>query len=112
MPNRGFQSSSDHQMVFGLGENAKIDSLHVIWPDDQMQTLKNVKADQVLTLNYVNASAKFKFTPFVSMQLFADVTSTKLNYTHQESMFNDWDRDVLLKQKLSTQGPAMAVGDT
>jgi len=111
MPNRGFQSSSDHQMVFGLGENAKIDSLHVIWPDDQMQTLKNIKADQVLTLNYTNASTTFKFKPFVSKQLFADVTATKLNYTHQESMFNDWDRDVLLKQKLSTQGPAMAVGD-
>ncbi len=111
MPNRGFQSSSDHQMVFGLGQNGQVDSLQVIWPDDQMQVLKSVQVDQVLTLDYAKATGKFTFKQPVGNSLFADVTSKSLNYTHQESMFNDWDRDVLLKQKLSTQGPAMAVGD-
>jgi hypothetical protein len=111
MPNRGFQSSSDHQMLFGLGQNGKIDSLQIIWPDDKMQVLKSVKADQVLTLDYQKASQQFNYSPFVAKQYFADVTSTRLNYSHQESLFNDWDRDVLLKQKFSTQGPAMAVGD-
>jgi len=111
MPNRGFQSSSDHQMVFGLGQNGKIDSLQIIWPDDHMQTLKNVKADQVLTLDYQQAKSLFTYSAPVSKGLFVDVTSGTLNFVHQESMFNDYDRDVLLKQKISTQGPAMAVGD-
>ncbi|WP_395766843.1 VCBS repeat-containing protein [Aquirufa sp.] len=111
MPNRGFQSSSDHQMVFGLGQNGKIDSLQIIWPDDNMQVLKAVKSDQVLTLDHAKANGKFVFTPVVTKPLFSDVTSKTLAYTHQESLFNDWDRDVLLKQKFSTQGPAMAVGD-
>jgi hypothetical protein len=111
MPNRGFQSSSDHQMVFGLGQNGKIDSLQIIWPDDNMQVLKAVKSDQVLTLDHAKANGKFVFAPLVSKPLFSDVTSKTLAYTHQESLFNDWDRDVLLKQKFSTQGPAMAVGD-
>jgi hypothetical protein len=111
MPNRGFQSSSDHQMVFGLGQNGRVDSLQIIWPDDQMQVLKSVQVDQVLTLDYAKATGKFTFKQPVGNSLFADVTSKSLNYTHQESLFNDWDRDVLLKQKLSTQGPAMAVGD-
>lgn len=111
MPNRGFQSSSDHQMVFGLGQNGQVDSLQVIWPDDQMQVIKSVQVDQVLTLDYAKATGKFTFKQPVGNSLFVDVTSNSLNYTHQESLFNDWDRDVLLKQKLSTQGPAMAVGD-
>jgi enediyne biosynthesis protein E4 len=111
MPNRGFQSSSDHQMVFGLGQNGLLDSLQVIWPDDNMQVLKSVKSDQVLTLDYEKANSKFVFAPTVTKPIFADVTSKTLAYTHQESLFNDWDRDVLLKQKFSTQGPAMAVGD-
>ncbi len=111
MPNRGFQSSSDHQMVFGLGQNGKIDSLQIIWPDDNMQVLKAVKSDQVLTLDHAKANGKFVFTPVVIKPLFSDVTSKTLAYTHQESLFNDWDRDVLLKQKFSTQGPALAVGD-
>ena len=111
MPNRGFQSSSDHQMVFGLGQNGKIDSLQIIWPDDNMQVLKAVKSDQVLTLDHAKANGKFVFSPVVTKPIFSDVTSKTLAYTHQESLFNDWDRDVLLKQKFSTQGPAMAVGD-
>lgn len=111
MPNRGFQSSSDHQMVFGLGEKATIDSVKIIWPDDKMQVLKNQKADQTLTLDYKNADLLFKETTPVKTPIFSDISANTLIYTHLESSFQDYDRDVLLKQKYSTQGPAMAVGD-
>jgi enediyne biosynthesis protein E4 len=112
MPNRGFQSSVDLTMVFGLGKNAKIDSLQIVWMDDKVQTLKNVASDKTLTLQHKDAvpvppkEAVKKITPF------ADVTaSTKLNYKHRESNFVDFYRDPLLKQMYSTQGPALAVGD-
>ncbi len=111
MPNRGFQSSSDHQMIFGLGEKAVIDSVKIIWPDDKMQVLKNQKADQTLTLDYKNANQLFKEVIPVKTPLFNDISANTLAYTHLESNFQDYDRDVLLKQKYSTQGPAMAVGD-
>lgn len=111
MPNRGFQSSSDHQMVFGLGEKAVIDSVKIIWPDDKMQVLKNQKTDQTLTLDYKNANQLFKEIIPVKTPIFSDISANTLNYTHLESNFQDYDRDVLLKQKYSTQGPAMAVGD-
>lgn len=111
MPNRGFQSSSDHQMVFGLGEKATIDSIKIIWPDDKLQVLKNQKADQMLTLDYKNANQLFKEIIPVKTPLFNDISANILAYTHIESNFQDYDRDVLLKQKYSTQGPAMAVGD-
>lgn len=111
MPNRGFQSSSDHQMVFGLGDKAAIDSVKIIWPDDKMQVLKNQKADQTLTLDYTNANQLFKEIIPIKTPVFSDISSIALSYTHTESNFQDYDRDVLLKQKYSTQGPAMAVGD-
>ncbi|MER0441451.1 VCBS repeat-containing protein [Emticicia sp. W12TSBA100-4] len=111
MPNRGFQSSSDHQMVFGLGEKANIDSIKIIWPDDKMQVLKNQKADQTLTLDYKNANLLFKEIIPTKTPIFSDISANTLAYTHLESSFQDYDRDVLLKQKYSTQGPAMAVGD-
>jgi len=111
MPNRGFQSSCDHQMVFGLGEKANIDSLKIVWPDDKMQVLKNLKADQMLTLDYKNAKQLFKEIIQVKTPIFSDISANVLAYTHIESNFQDYDRDVLLKQKYSTQGPAMAVGD-
>jgi hypothetical protein len=111
MPNRGFQSSSDHQMVFGLGENATIDSLHILWTDDKVQVLKNPKANQVLTLDYSNADRTFVYSVIKNNGYFKDITTSTLNYLHHESNFIDYDRDVLLKRKYSTQGPAMAVGD-
>ncbi|MHA8061234.1 VCBS repeat-containing protein [Aquirufa beregesia] len=111
MPNRGFQSSCDHQMVFGLGDQAKIDSLKIVWPDDSYQVIKQVKVDQLIVLNQSAAKNKWSMKASHRHMLFADVTSGKLNYVHQESIFNDYDRDVLLKQKFSTMGPAMAVGD-
>ncbi len=112
MPNRGFQSSCDNKLVFGLGENGKIDSLKIIWPNDKMQVLKNVKADQPILLE--NQNANLNFMPQLQKneaKLFTDITSQSLDYKHIESNFNDYNRDVLLKQKYSTQGPAMAVGD-
>ncbi|MCP9756516.1 RNA-binding protein [Lacihabitans sp. CCS-44] len=111
MPNRGFQSSSDLQMVFGLGQNAKIDSVKVIWPNDKIQIIKNVNSDKTITLNITEAKVDFKEIPKATAPIFSDVTNTSLSYKHQENQFVDYDRDVLLKQKLSTQGPAMAVGD-
>lgn len=111
MPNRGFQSSSDHQMVFGLGENGAIDSLVVLWPNDKKETIKSLKSNQVITLKQENAKEIFHFNKLNQSSIFTDVTSGALNYLHVESKFNDYDRDVLLKQKYSTQGPALAVGD-
>lgn len=111
MPNRGFQSSSDHQMVFGLGDKSTIDSLKIVWTDDKMEVIKNPKVDQTLTLDYKNANQVFTEIIGKKSLLFSDITANTLAYTHQESKFQDYDRDVLLKQKYSTQGPAMAVGD-
>jgi hypothetical protein len=98
-------------MVFGLGANGAIDSVQVLWPNDKIETIKSVKADQIITLKQENAKEIFHFFEAKQTPIFADVTSGLLDYLHVESMFNDYDRDVLLKQKYSTQGPALAVGD-
>lgn len=118
MPNRGFQSSSDHVLVFGLGDKAQIDSVTVIWPDrvngtDQKQVLKNVKPDGTLALEAKNANQTWMMPlPPVVAKPFVDETSTSgLTFRHQENSFVDYNRDGLLKQMYSTQGPAMAKGD-
>jgi hypothetical protein len=112
MPNRGFQSSVDLAMVFGLGKTATIDSVSVIWPDDTRQVLREVKANTELVLAQQDA-VPFnlpKTAPLPTM--FKDVTQqVKLNFVHEESNFVDYNRDGLLKQMLSTQGPALATGD-
>ncbi|TDB59851.1 FG-GAP-like repeat-containing protein [Arundinibacter roseus] len=113
MPNRGFQSSSDLTLVFGLNANPVIDSLLVIWPDDRQQLIKNPAADGTLTLDIRQATGVWKAAvPSVEPLPVQDITAkAALNFTHQENEFVDYYRDGLLKQKYSTQGPALAVGD-
>lgn len=111
MPNRGFQSSVDLTLNFGLGQNPAIDSLVIIWNDDKKQVIKNPKSDQLLVLDYKNANQFFKFQPLVTSLTFTDITTQTLDFKHVENDFVDYNRDLLLKQKYSTQGPALAVGD-
>lgn len=113
MPNRGFQSSSDLNLVFGFGQTSQIDSLTVIWPDDKKQTLKTVKVDTEITLDYKAAKELWKIPiPKATVAPFRDITGPSgLEFLHQENDFVDYNRDGLLKQMYSTQGPALAVGD-
>lgn len=112
MPNRGFQSSVDLNLHFGLGTNNQIDSLTVIWPNDRMQTLVQPKANQLLTLTQQAATGWWKPAKPNSKPIFHDITAASgLFYKHEESPFVDYNRDPLLKQMLSTGGPALATGD-
>jgi hypothetical protein len=109
MPIRGFQSSMDYKMIIGLGKLPVVDSLVVTWPDDRMQTLVNVKANQQLTLSYQNANGRKTLKTTEIKFIVEEVESTAI--IHKENQFNDFDRDRLLYHMLSTQGPAFTKGD-
>ncbi len=109
MPIRGFQSSMDYKMVIGLGKYNKVDSLIVIWPDDKIQILKDVKVNQTLMADYTAADRKWINKSKASKPLLQEAKTTEV--IHQENSFNDFDRDRLLYHMLSTQGPAFAKAD-
>ncbi len=112
MPNRGFESSSDEVMVFGLGQITKIDSLSVLWNNDKIQVLKNPKINSTLTLQQTNATQNFVPQKVNLTPTLTDVTAqTGIDFEHKEQDFIDYDRDNLLKQMYSRDGPALAVGD-
>jgi hypothetical protein len=48
-------SASDPRLLFGLGDNVKVDQVEVRWPSGQITTLKNVRANQYLTIKESNA---------------------------------------------------------
>jgi len=99
MPNRGFQSSSDHVMVFGLGDNTSIDSLSVVWQDDKKQVLKNPKANAEIFLEQKNANLTQTYPDEAKSLPFSDITTqTGLDYIHVENDFVDYNRDATLKQ--------------
>ena len=51
-PFRGYQSSIEPVVHFGLGGKNLIDSVIVQWPDNNLQTIRNPAPDQVLAVRY------------------------------------------------------------
>ncbi|NUQ91489.1 MAG: VCBS repeat-containing protein [Gemmatimonadaceae bacterium] len=112
-PTRGFESSVDRRLHFGLGKATRVDSLTVIWPDRRWQTLTNVAADQRLTLSQKDAAGRWDYRAArPAAPLFADVSArVGIDFRHRENDFRDYDREPLIPHLLSTEGPALAVAD-
>jgi len=113
MPMRGFQSTVDNRLHFGLGTASSADSLVVNWPDGKYSVLQNVAANQFLKLDQKDAVTKTLVSSVKQLTpVFQKVEKIEgLDYKHKETDFNDFDRDRLLFQMLSNEGPHTAVGD-
>ena len=114
MLTRGFQSSSDHRLHFGLDAASRIDSILVVWPDQQMQVIRDVRVDSPLSVSYRNASAIFsnEYLFNKTIVLLQEVESnTIINWQHQENDFFDYNVQYLIPHALSTRGPKVAVAD-
>ncbi len=109
-PVRGYQSSVDPVLNFGMGQKAVIDSLVVIWPNDQMQTLKNVKTNQTISLNIKDAVTTWIYDSMASASKYFTVRPA-FGFTHEENQFNDFTVQTLLLNYLSRQGPCMVKAD-
>lgn len=112
-PTRGFQSSVDYVLTFGLGARDSVERLTVEWPDGRVSTQRGVKADQRLTVRQESGvKAPAPDLPARKPPVLADVTAaTALPFVHHENDFVDFDRERLLPKLLSTQGPDIAVAD-
>jgi hypothetical protein len=114
MPMRGFESSVDSRLNFGLGKASKIDSVVAQWNDGSISTLKNVQPNQHITIKQSEASTRQtpntqRSTPNTLFTESAD--NHGIDFVHKENDFVDFDRDKLIFHMLSTEGPRMAKAD-
>ena len=108
MPIRGFQSSMDYKVILGLGSLTEVDSVVISWPNQKSQILKNVKANQIITVR--NEDAKEAVKALQKSEPYLKRITTD-SIAHKENIYNDFDRDRLQYHMLSTQGPAFAKAD-
>ncbi len=108
---RGYQSTCENVVHFGLGPHHSIERVQVKWPDGKITELNSLVANRTYTLSYAQAVNK----PQVSKKqahLFADVTEKlAIDFVHTENNYDDFRRELLLPQKNSYFGPGIAVGD-
>jgi enediyne biosynthesis protein E4 len=111
-PVRGFSSSVDYALHFGVGNSTLIDSLKIEWPDDKVQVLRNVKANQLLAIKYKDAKNPVIETEEITHTLFNDITGQlNIDFKHTESKYFDFANQRALPQKYSQLGPPIATGD-
>ncbi|MDH3456407.1 MAG: VCBS repeat-containing protein, partial [Gemmatimonadota bacterium] len=112
MPSRGFQSSVDYTLTFGVGKLDTIQSVTVEWADGRVSVLTDVTTNQRVTLRQSEAPARDAPAPRPFTPMFKDVTdSIGLEFVHRENEFVDFRRQPLLPKLLSREGPFMAVAD-
>ncbi|MBK8340075.1 MAG: VCBS repeat-containing protein [Flavobacteriales bacterium] len=107
---RGFQSSVEPMMHFGLG-GSRIDSLVLRWPDGTWTRMTDVAPDQRLRIRST-AVAQARRGAHHAPVWFAESASTLgLGFTHKESVYEDLRVETLLPHRQSQHGPALAVAD-
>ena len=113
---RGFMSAMETPVHIGLADT-KIDSAFLVWPDNTYQPLDIKPGKNLLGIQYKKGLPLFDYSTLATFKnagtrLAADITaSVGLNYLHKENSFHEFDREALIPHMLSTEGPALAVGD-
>ena len=108
IPSRGFQSSIDYVMTFGIGTK-KIDSLQVIWPNGKFQTIKKVANNCTINLKIADAKSNYVSKSKVSKSIFSEKKTPFL--AHKENDYIDFDYEGLVSKMISQEGPSLAVAD-
>jgi hypothetical protein len=114
---RGYLSTMEDVVHFGLGQFNQVETLEVLWPDGQFQLLKNIRANQVLTVNYQDAGKGENPNSILHQNIVKDallvevVGETKPAYLHEEIDQVDFHIQRTLPHKFSQAGPGVAVGD-
>lgn len=111
-PTRGFQSSVDPILHFGLGIDSAIKTITVNWPNGTRTSYAGVKTNSFITLkpNSIFAGAETVSNSVPSV--FSDITATAgINFIQQENAYVDFKNEFLLPWQLSKQGPRLTKAD-
>lgn len=107
---RGFLSSVESKLHFGLDTISKIDSVEIVWPNLIRQVEKNISINKLHTISY-KPSENSKITTLKNTNQHYFTSENLLNYIHKEDFYNDFFSEKLIPYKVSTLGPALAIGD-
>ena len=113
---RGYLSADEPILHFGLGEHSQIQFLRVDWPSGALQTFSNLPGDRLYIITEPLGPATIPLPDTDDRKEanthFVDATDqTGLHVRHVEQPYDDFQRQSLLPNKLSTLGPGLAWGD-
>jgi hypothetical protein len=107
---RGYLSSVDTPLVFGLGEE-KMASAVIIWPDGKSTTISSLEANKTHLIDYNSSEKGSVTTQAHGTTLLKASDNSGITFSHKEDRFNDYYKQVLLPHSQSNVGPSITKGD-
>jgi enediyne biosynthesis protein E4 len=111
---RGYASSVDPVIHFGLSEDVSVDSIKVTWPTSgYISLITDVPANQTVDINEMNSfSAGIKRNNSETSDMLFSSCDSVINYIHEQTDFIDFFLNQnIIPHKFSQIGPVMAKGD-
>ncbi len=105
---KGFESTVDDKIHFGLGSIEKVDSITIIWPNDKVSILTGLAANQLYEISQEDAIYSYNEVakPGTDLNEYESI-----EYKHKDVNINLFARERLLIEMKAFEGPALAVGD-
>ncbi len=107
-PYRGYMSSCEDAIHFGLKAQNKIAELMVKWPDGKTAIYNDLLANQTITLKHSDAGGTYQKKRNATM--FLNVKQNE-SIVYMDNIYDDYKKEILLPHKMSTLGPVVAVAD-
>jgi enediyne biosynthesis protein E4 len=109
-PVKGYMSSVDHRLHFGLGQVSVLDSIDVLWPSGKVTKLYQTQTNQLIQLDPLQGKEELP-KPLARPKPIWQPAPLQISWSHEESDFIDFDRDRLRFHMISNEGPIFAVAD-
>ncbi|MEM9686631.1 MAG: VCBS repeat-containing protein [Bacteroidota bacterium] len=109
---KGYLSAVAPDIHIGLGNEDKIDSLHIIWPGGAFQTLKNVTANREITVTIEEARNNYydKNTKNIAASFLNNVAPLfDVKHTDQSSV--EFNIEPLIPYASTNLGPPISIAD-
>lgn len=110
---RGYMSSQENTAHFGLGKTTVVDTVSITWANGKTESKYNIKANSTITFSETDATDPRQKVVSIDLPYFkrTDPKQFNLDFKHQETNYDDFEKEILLPYKQSTTGPYIAKGD-
>ena len=111
---RGYASSVDPEIHFGLGDENIVDSIRITWPSSANTTLlKNIPSNQIIEIDEkTSLPPKKNINAGETGNMLFERCDNVIDYTHEQKDFPDYFLNQnIIPHKFSQIGPRMAKGD-
>ena len=111
-PVRGYVSSDEPIVHFGLGNASTVDRIRITWLGGNVQEFEDLEPGYHYLAIESKPESKEPNTPAQPETAFAEVESgLAIDFTHSDGKTDDFVRQPLLPYRLSQTGPGLAFGD-